>query len=61
MRMYLHTRVMWKIEVSIHCKIFNGVFYVGNAKLASRNKGTACMDCAFSWVLFSAADTFSHS
>lgn len=44
--------VMCKIEVNIHCEICKGVFYIGKAKLASRNKGTACMGSAFSWDLF---------
>lgn len=43
---------MWKIEVDIHCKISNGEFYIGKAKLASRNKGTACMDSAFLGDIF---------
>lgn len=43
---------MQKTGVDIHCKIFNGVFYIGKAKLASRNKGATCMGSAFSWDLF---------
>lgn len=47
--MYTYRSNVENIEVNIHCKILNGVYYTGQAKLASRNKGTTCTS---SWDLF---------